>query len=73
MAVARLCALTKREIFKCKVPMYDTGTASMGLLVGPIELLLLQNEVFTDHDGTAARKVSEKRTNPISSLSLYLG
>jgi len=53
--------------------MYDTGTASMGLLVGPIELLLLQNEVFTDHDGTAARKVSEKRTNPISSLSLYLG
>jgi len=33
----------------------------MGLLVGPIELLLLQNEVFTDHDGTAARKVSEKK------------
>lgn len=34
----------------------------MGLLVGPVELLLLQGEVPADHDSATAREISARGT-----------
>lgn len=43
----------------------------MGLLVGPVEFLLLQSEVPADHDGAAAREVPEReRENGIDYIDL---
>lgn len=44
----------------------------MSLLVGSVEFLLLQSEVPTDHDGTAARKISEKKNNKSRILRVLL-
>lgn len=35
----------------------------MRLLVGPVELLLLQGEVPADHDGATAREISARSTH----------